>query len=206
MTYGVIDTLRNGPVGSVLTHYQYPSKLPRTVQLRMVDAAARVIEASDLDESPFNIEFFWDPERDCIRLLEINPRISKSHCPLFELVAGASHHEVLIDLALDRRPDFPRKEGPFDVASKWMLRRQHDAFVRRVPGPQELAEIERRVPGCRIDLEAREGQWLSEMRDQDGYTYEYAAVFVGGKDEREAREKERVVAAMLPVEFEEAAA
>ncbi len=201
--YGVVDTLRDGPVASVLTHYRYPSALPRIVQFRMADAAARVLEASDLDESPFNIEFYWDEETDRIRLLEINARISKSHCPLFELVAGASHHEVLVDLAFDRQPRFPRKEGTFDLASKWMLRRPHDAFVRRVPRPEEIAAIERRVPGTRIAVEAKEGCRLSELEDQDSYSFEYAAVFVGGRDGREVREKEREVERMLPFEFEE---
>lgn len=204
VVYGVIDSLREEAVRSVLSRYRYPSRLPESVQSRMIDATRRLLEASELDDSPFNIEFYWDDERDTLCLLEINPRISKSHCPLFELVAGASHHEVLIDLALGRRPEFPRQEGRYPVATKWMLRRQQDAFVRRVPRPDEVREVERAVPGCRIVVEAREGQRLSELEDQDSYTYEYASVFIGGEDEEDIRKREQRVEEMLPFEFVEA--
>ncbi len=201
--YGVIDSLRQEAVESVLSRYRYPSRLPGPVQQRMAEATVRLLENSELDNAAFNIEFYWDDETDAIRLLEINPRISKSHCPLFELVAGASHHEVLVELAFGRRPQFPRKEGEYRMASKWMLRRSRDAFVKRVPTPGELAGIERSVPGTRIVVEARQGRRLSELEDQDSYTFEYAAVFVGGMDENEILEKEQAVERMLPFEFEE---
>ena len=76
------------PNGASLERYEYPSSLPDPVKRRMRDAARRVIEATGLDDSPFNMEFYYREHDDSIALLEINARISKSHSPIFEKVEG----------------------------------------------------------------------------------------------------------------------
>lgn len=60
--YGVIDSLR-GPNQSSLERYQYPSDVPQPIKARMIDVSSRVIQATQLDNSPFNIEFYWYPRQ-----------------------------------------------------------------------------------------------------------------------------------------------
>ncbi|MDJ0932305.1 ATP-grasp domain-containing protein [Breoghania sp.] len=104
--YGIVDSIHDRNRCS-LERYEYPSSLPKRIRERMTRSACAVIEAVGLDDSPFNMEFFYREADDFISLLEINARISKSHSPLFDKVEGVPHNEVMIDIALGRRPDYP---------------------------------------------------------------------------------------------------
>jgi len=199
--YGAVDSLREGSAGSSFSRYEYPSTLPEPVQARMAAIAARVIRQVGYDDAPFNIEFYWEEDSDRIWLLEINCRISKSHAPLFQMVDGCYHHQVMIDLALGRKPAMPHREGRFRCAAKFMLRRQEDARVVRVPTDVEIAAVEAAIPGVVIQVELSEGMRLSQLRYQDSYSYEVAVVFVGADDHEGLAAKYRQVLARLPLEF-----
>lgn len=183
-TYGVLDSIREANRSS-FGRYQYPSSLPRRVQERMREIAARFMRGIGWDQAPFNIEFFWDRDRDRIWLLEVNTRISESHTDLFEKVDGTSNHEVAVDLALGQQPDFRLGEGEFPMAGKFFLRTEEDARVRRVPDPQTIARLERQFPGTHIQILAEESGRLSDMMDQDSYTFCLAQVFVGGQNQKD---------------------
>jgi hypothetical protein len=135
--------------------------------------------------------------------LEVNPRISKSHCPLFADVEGSSHHEVAIDVALGRSPDFPRREGRFRLAAKFMLRRHRDGVVTRVPSQAELDDLQRAFPGTLIQIEVQQGTELSKMRGQDPYSYEVAVVFTGAANQKELLDKQRRIRERLPLAFDD---
>ena len=205
--YGVVDSIREGRHRSSFARYQYPSTLPKMVQQRMIDAAAKVLRHIGYDHSPFNAEFYWDSRHRQIRLLEINTRISKSHTPLFKLVDGEYNHAVMIDVALGRRPDFPHRQGRYRVAAKFMLRRSRDGIARSVPGLRQLEAVRRRFPGTEIQLAVNPGMRLSELREQDSYSYEIAVIFMGADSQSELLGNYRQVVEMLAFEFvdEEAA-
>lgn len=200
--YGVVDSIRKGRHRSSFSRYQYPSRLPRRVQQRMIEATRRFIARIGYDDSPFNIEFYWDEERDAIRLLEVNARISKSHCPLFHKVDGAYHHQVMIDTALGRRPDFPHREGRYRMAAKFMWRVTRDAVVRSAPSPERLDAICEDMEGVEVLLHVHEGMRLSELVDQDSYSYEIAVVFVGGDSQKDLVERYRRCRDALGLELE----
>lgn len=111
--------------------------MPREVIERIAGVSERVISHIGLDNSTFNIEYFWDPERRDLNLLEINPRHSQSHAKLFQLVDGLPNHKCMIDLALGKEPVRPRGEGPYNIAAKWFPRRFSDGVVRRRPSDNE---------------------------------------------------------------------
>jgi biotin carboxylase len=96
--YGVVDSIREGKHHSCFSRYQYPSQIPQPVQNRMIEAAQQFLQYIGYSNATFNMEFFWEPSTNTIRLLEVNPRISKSHSPLFYLVDGAAHQKIDIDL------------------------------------------------------------------------------------------------------------
>jgi biotin carboxylase len=164
--------------------YQYPSKLPARIQRTMNDVTRRIMSHIGFDNSAFNIEYFWDEVQDKIWLLEINTRISQSHCDLFEKVDGVSNHQVTIDLALGQRPDMPSREGEFGLAAKCFLRVFYsDATVTRVPTPEEIAAIEAKIPGTIIMPQVEEGMRLSDLPEQDSYSYALAYIYLGAKDQ-----------------------
>jgi len=188
--YGVVDSVSYPGVSSFL-RYQYPSRrVPALVQEHMGEVSRRVITALGLRNSTFNIEYFWDPVTTRIRLLEINARHSQSHARLFELVDGVPNHAYMLDLALDRDPRRVEPgQGAFPTAAKWFLRRFSDGLVRRVPTPEEVAEIERSISGVTIRVTVRAGARLSEHDGEDSYSYVLAEAYTGAQDEQELQDK-----------------
>ncbi len=189
VVYGVVDSIRAGKHRSCLSRYQYPSLLPEQARQRMIEATTKVMTRIGYDGAPFNIEFYWDRQTDEIRLLEINTRISKSHCPLFRLVDGASHQEVMVDLAMGQEPKFPYREGRYNMAGKFMHRAFSDGIVRAMPRPDEIAAVKAMYPEARFRLLAEEGARLRDSHHRDSYSYELADIFLGGRDRKDLLHK-----------------
>lgn len=202
--YGVIESIREGRYQSSFSRYRYPSMFPTRIKQRMIDVTTKVLRHIGYDNSPFNIEFYWAPDKDEIRLLEINTRISKSHCPLFKMVDGEYHHAVNIDVALGREPDFPHGEGRYEYAAKFMVRRHEDALVSRVPEHDDIDKVKARFPDTEVLLHVEPDMRLSELRDQDSYSYEIAVIFMGADTAEELEQNYQTALAMLPFEFEAA--
>jgi biotin carboxylase len=183
VAHGVIDSIRGGASGTSLVCYRYPGEVPDATVETAREIAAGMLEAVGFDDGPFNVEFFHDPETGALHLLEINPRISKSHSPLMKMVDGASHHLQAIQIALGEAPDPPARAGPQPMAAKFMLRSgEADGIVRRVPGEAEIRELQRLLPALETQILVEPGQRLSDLPDQDSYSYELADLFIGGSD------------------------
>jgi biotin carboxylase len=186
--YAVVDSVRE-PGSSSFARYEYPSTLPHRMQAGLCALAERVVGATGLDASPFNVEVFVDAERGQFGLLEINARLSQSHAPLFELVDGTTHLKIMVDIALGRPVSLPRRQGPYAVAAKFFLRAHHDGVVRRVPDAERVRRIEREVPGAIVHVLVDEGTRLSELEDQDAYSYELVEVYLGAADQPELMQR-----------------
>ncbi|MER7076902.1 ATP-grasp domain-containing protein [Saccharopolyspora kobensis] len=200
--YGVVDSINYEGTSSFL-RYQYPSNVPEAVRLRLEDISVRLIEQIGLTPSTFNIEYFWDPDTDAINIIEVNPRLSQSHARLFDAVDGAPNLQCMVHLALGEHPRLPRGRGEHRVAAKWFLRRFTDGVVRRVPGEEEIAEIERDLPGVTVQVIPGQGERLSDLPGQDSYSYELADIFIGADDEAELNERYQRCVDALHFEFDE---
>ena len=200
--YGLVDSVVV-PGGSSFARYQYPSTIPTAVAERMVELTRTVIGRIGLDGITFNVEYFWDPARDALTLLEINPRHSQSHAELFAWVDGVANHHHMVELALGRAPRPPYRQGPHATAAKWFVRRATDGVVRRVPTPAQVAEVERDVGACVVEVAVEPGERLSERHDQDSYSYAIANVYVAGASEDELARKYAHAVAALPFEIED---
>lgn len=185
---GVVDSIRVAG-GSSFQRYQYPSGLPAGVQARMRKVAQKVVEQLEYDDACFNVEFFWSEPDDRLWLLEINPRIALHHADLFEKVDGYSNYEMAVEVGLGRAPTMARGEREFACAATCFVRELEDAVVTRVPSEQTVREIEERIPGTRIELRVKEGQRLSDLAEQDAYSYALALVYVGGRDEEDLQQR-----------------
>ena len=96
-------------------------------------------------------ELFWDPKREWPTVIEINSRLSAQFADLFQKVDGVSTHEVLVDLALGKKPRWRRGEGRYRIAASFVLRTDRDRFVTRVPSATEIRHARTLLP----DLEFR---------------------------------------------------
>jgi len=198
---GFVDSLRYEN-GISFFRYEYPSVLPDTVQQQMFSIARTVIAHTGLDHCAFNIEFFWNLEQDTIWLLEINPRVSQSHSDIFEKVDGQSNQQVTVQVACGETPDFPRGQGEFACAAKFFWRIfSGDARVTRVPTDEEIKAAEKRYPGTVIHPQVKEAMKLSDLLEQDSYSYAICHLFIGGRDRKELLDTYMHCTEMLPFEF-----
>ena len=180
---GIVDSIRF-PGTSSFCRYQYPSSLPENVKQQMRTLAQRLVEQIGYDNACFNIEFFWNESENRIWLLEINPRIAFHHADLFEKVHGYSNYEMAVQVALGRQPDFELGAGPYAMAATCFWREFEDGVVLEVPSDDQLCAIEKRYDAL-VEIKAKPHKRLSELPEQDAYSYQVALIYVGGDREEE---------------------
>ncbi|MGE6735814.1 ATP-grasp domain-containing protein [Streptomyces sp. NPDC059900] len=201
--YGILDSIQY-PDSPCFLRHQYPSALPGPVLERLRDVSERVMLQIGMNAATFSIEYFYDPRTDVLNLLEINPRHSQSHAEMFDYVDGVPNHHCMLSLALGEDPQLPHRKGKYATAAKWYYRWFADATVHDVPSRKDIESIERRIPGVRIDVTVEEGQRLSDIAQQDSYSYELAHIFTGGQSEEDMRAKYDQCVAALGLTFADA--
>jgi len=198
--HGIFDCYKDNDRKS-FNRYELPSRWPLHVQQRMIDATKKLMAHLGYNQAPFGVEFFWDEDRDKLWLIEVNTRISQSHSDQFERVHGISNHEIAVNTALGLPTHLDRQRGAYNCAAKFHLRRYADAKVLRVPGPDNIRQVQDAVPGVDIHVTVDEGMMLSDLRDQDAHSFEIATVRLGASDQPELLARFRQVAEMLDFEF-----
>ncbi|WCN05492.1 ATP-grasp domain-containing protein [Streptomyces sp. M92] len=201
VVYGTLDSI-DYPDSPCFLRHQYPSMLPADVVARLRDVTERVMRRIGFDNATFSVEYFYDPGSQDISLLEINPRHSQSHAELFQYVDGVPNHHAMLALALGRDPRMPHREGRYAMAAKWYYRWFTDGVVRHVPSAEDVARVEREIPGVRIEVLPEPGRRLSDLSQQDSYSYELAHIFTGGDDEADLRRKYDQCVAALGLTFD----
>ena len=188
--YGIIDSILEGDTSS-FARYEYPSSLNQEAQDRIAEVSKKVIRQIGLKTSAFNIEYFYNEKTGEINLLEINPRMSQSHGDMFEKVHGLSHHEIMLNIALGRKPVKLDKKGDFKVASHFMLRSFKPGIVTSVPTEEKINELKKKYPDFDIMLNVKEGMDLDDMAEHhiDSYSYVMANIFLGAQSRKELLEK-----------------
>ncbi len=201
--YGIIDSILEGDTSS-FGRYEYPSKLDPETKNRIAAISKKAIKQIGLKNSAFNIEYFYDENTGEINLLEINPRMSQSHGDMFEKVHGISHHEIMLNIALGRKPEKLHKKGEFEVASHFMLRSFKPGIVSNAPGEKTISELKQKYPDFDIILNVEEGMDLDDMAEHhiDSYSYVMANIFLGARSRKELLEKYNEVVKTLSIEVD----
>lgn len=194
--YGIVDSISEQDRSSLIA-YEYPSRLPDHVQEKMINLSRRIMTHIGYNNATFNIEYFYNPEDGRISLLEINPRCSQSHAPLFEKVDGIANLAVMVDLAMGKKPEFKKGGGPFKVAAKYMVRSYEDGIITRIPDREDVRKLKDRFPNTEIKLHVDAGTRLSGLYNQDSYTYELMDIYIGGNDCRDLTDKYEACLNML---------
>jgi biotin carboxylase len=187
-TFGLVDSYRY-PNNVSFSRYQYPSTLPKRIRKRIDKISKKIIKHIGYDNAAFNIEYFYDREADKLMLLEINSRISQSHSYLFEKVDGASNHQVIVELALGHKPYLPKREGDFKVAGKLFLRMFEDGKIIKAPTQKEIDRIKKEFPETVPILPVHKGMMLSDVLDQDSYSYQIAILYMAAQSQKELLNK-----------------
>jgi len=185
--HGVIDSPCY-PNSSAFSSYQYPSLVPEKVQQNMADISKQYLEHIGFDNAAFNIDFFWDKTKNTIRLVEVNPRVSVIYSALFHKVEGVSNHQIPLNLVLDRVPMIEKQANVFNVAAVFFYRVFQNAWVEATPNQMEIEAIEANFPGTKIQLEVTSGMYLSDLPEQDSYSYLTCRIFMGAMNQKELSE------------------
>lgn len=201
-SHGIVDSFRLSNRVS-FARFEYPSDLPARVKDQIFSASEKVMKHIGFDNSPFNIEYFYNRKKDKLWLLEINPRIAQSHSDLFKKVDGASNHRIMVDIALGRTPDWPRREGEFRIASKLFIRSFKTGNVTRVPGRREIEEVQQKFAGTIVQSLVHEGMNLDELPYQDSYSYKLAILYMGADNRKELLENFEEARRMLNFQVKE---
>jgi len=201
--YGIIDSIR-GPNRHSFARYQYPSRLPVRVRRQSEAVVDRLLRHIGFNDAAFNVEFFWDRSADRLWLLEVNTRVAQHHSDLFEKVDGVSNQQAMLDVALGRPVDMPRGQGAFRCAAACFLRHYSDAVVRGVPGRATIKRLEAEMPGTVVEPHVEVGMRLSEMVDQDSYSYVLALIYLGASNPAELLRRYRYCVKQLAFDLQDA--
>jgi biotin carboxylase len=197
--FGVVDSIMF-PGTLAFSRFDYPSHLPQRVQARMGEIAATLMQGLGFDNGIFNIEMMYDAEADRISIIEINPRMASQFADLYEKVDGTSSYTVLLDIAQGKPPRFTRRQGRHAFAASCVLRSFHDSLVIAVPSEADLKRVAGIYPDVRIELHATPGRKLSD-EFQDGKSYRYGVLNLGGRDLADVLEQFESCRAQLGIQL-----
>ena len=169
---GISDSIMYPNRNMTFQRFELPSTLPTFIQTRMVNVVTRVIGASSLNHTCFNVELFYDKTNESISIIEINSRMSSQFSDLFYWINGQSLHAVQVQLSLGKHVEWISGGGDYKVAASFVMRRFSDAYVRLTPTDEEIARVRNEYPMINIKILCSKGQRLSQIcQDLDSYRY-----------------------------------
>ena len=199
---GLVDTLFH-PQSTSFAGFHYPSRLPPEIQERMGRIACDVALAFGLGPTLFNVEFFHDPSRGRVSLIEVNPRLCGQFGDLYEKVDGTNGFELALALACGETPCVRHGAGGFRSAASIPLRIFRSVRVRSAPPAAQQREVERRFPGTLVWSDCRSGDELRVANEvEDGHSARYGVLNLGGASRSDIQEKLATLARELCFEFE----
>jgi len=199
-TVGVTDAhMYPGTIS--FNQFVYPSALPHTVISRMCNIAQRVLTYIGLNESFFNIEFAYDATTDALHIIEINPRAAAQCADLYDKVDGMSSYDQMLALAVGLRIPRQRSQGQYAVAASFPYRMFHNHYVRKSPTSGMMQKAHKRFPDALIAIHGTTGTYLSDHL-QDGDSFLYAIINIGGRDMNDLMSRGRTCKRMLPFQLE----
>ncbi|MFZ5953510.1 MAG: ATP-grasp domain-containing protein [Candidatus Dependentiae bacterium] len=196
---GIVDSIMF-PGTISFARFEYPSSLPQAVQNRMGEIALTIVKAMHLDNCMFNIEFMYNPETDKIGIIEINPRMAAQFADLYEKVDGFNTYQLMLDIALGKKPVIFRKKGNHAIAASCVLRTFENKKVLQVPTQDQIAHFFRQFPDARFYADVKPGMLLSDVL-QDGKSYRYGLIHLGAQDKQDLLNRFEKAKKLLPFDL-----
>lgn len=175
---GTVDSIMY-PGTDQFMRFQYPSRLPPAVLLRMGDIAQRMVNGIGFTHGMFNIEMMWDPQTEVIRVVEINPRVAGQFFDLFRAVDGYCLFEATLALACGDSPIIRHREGPKAHAASFVLRDFSDRGLAYVPSAREIDALRAAHPHSHLHVYIKTGNGLQRELKWLG-SYRYCVMNIAG--------------------------
>ena len=196
---GIVDShLHEGTLS--FERFVFPSDLPSSVQKHMSIIAKKIMKHIGFNHNLFNIEFMYNPVKNTIHIIEINPRMSAQFCDLYAMVHGQSNYQILYDLIMRRKLEI-QKEGKYALAASLVCREWNDQRIKVAPTQADLKKAQQRFSELRYYPWMSQGKKLSDVI-QDGTSYVYCWIHLGAQNMQELDEKYEEAKQLLPYKFE----
>ena len=196
---GVVDSIMY-PGTNAFQRFEYPSSLPAPVQEKMGDTVTRIVKAFGLNESLFNVEFFYKPETGDLKFIEMNPRMAYQFADLYEKVDGFNPYNILIDLTLGNAPKHCFRQGACNHAASFVLRAFPGSELKSAPNEEHIKRIREQYPDARIMVYLKKGSGLAREYKWLG-SYRYAVFNLGAKTSQDLHQRYHQVRSQLPFVF-----
>lgn len=103
---GMTDTIMHSNKVSYL-RFDYPTNiLSLSIQERVKDICKRTIKGIELQNSLFNIEFYYNEKSNEIKIIEINPRQVGLFADMYEMIEGQNTYEIMMALSTGQISSF----------------------------------------------------------------------------------------------------
>ncbi|MEO5861366.1 MAG: ATP-grasp domain-containing protein [Burkholderiales bacterium] len=196
---GVVDSIMY-PGTNAFQRFEYPSSLPEPVQEKMGDIVARIVKAFGLNQSLFNVEFFYNPVNGDLKMIEMNPRMAYQFADLYEKVDGFNPYDILVDLTLGRTPKYCFRQGACNHAASFVLRAFPGSKLMSAPDAAHVKRIREQYPDARIMVYLKKGNSLAREYKWLG-SYRYAVFNLGAKTSQDLHQRYHQVCSQLPFVF-----
>ena len=193
---GVVDA-RMYPGTQAFMRFDYPSRLSPAVMARAAEVARRFLNAVGFTHGLFNMEFFYDEQRERLTVIEFNPRLASQFSDLYARVDGRGLHEVGFALAHGQDPEqLPRQAPTAARASSFVYRSFPGRRPLTAPTLSQRAVLGTAYPDALLvtyprtaAMVERDHQWLGSSR--------HGILNIGGDDESDLGRRCEVASRLL---------
>lgn len=174
---GIVDSIMY-PGTMSFASFEYPSKLPEHIQDKAVNISVRAIKGLGLTNTTFNIEYFYTPETEDLKIIEVNPRFSGQFGDIYEKVDGTNTYDAAVGIACQEVPAFAPRRGKYTVAASFVMRVFENKTVLSVPSASDIAQVQQEFPDAKVFVLVEKGTKLSDYI-QDSGSFRYCLVHLG---------------------------
>jgi ATP-grasp domain len=187
-TLGLVDEVMY-PGTMAFQRFMLPGVVQGNAALRArVQAATeKVVRGFELDHGFFNVEFFYNPDTDDLKLIEINPRLAAQLGPLYEWTQGIDIYTTAFALAQGLPPP-PTKAPRFGAAASLVWRSFDGTSCPRIPTREDQAWLAREYPEAKLYLYPKKGYSLQRDIKWLG-SHRWAIINMPGMDEADLKQR-----------------
>lgn len=188
---GVVDAVMY-PGTQAFMRFDYPSRLPETLQQQVREVACRVMTAMGHNHGFFNIEMTVDRSNGDIKIIEINPRMADQFSRLYSSIDGLNLHDLGLSMALGIAPDVTRKVMPDKCGASFVFRRFNLSDLPKPPTRSQMDWLTQFDPHAILADFFKTGSQLTREMKWLG-SYRYAVLNMTAHSEAELWQKYETV-------------
>ena len=183
--------------------HEFPSSFSEKTYEMIEKTLDKLVKATGLDNTLFNVEFKYDEQKQKLSIIEINSRAALQSERVLELVCNFNMIEAACKLTLGEHVENKDTNGgKYKHCYSCELRTLEDQYIKAVPNEDNLKAIYQRFPGSKVVNKFVAGYLLSDYR-QPVDSFRYAIVDVPGNSHEEVMANLSEIKSMLGYDFED---